>query len=72
MTKSNDVSTLIPLRVTFLSYSGLIMVKMFTLKHWVFMEGIWNFNKRKSLIIDEKRGMLWKSMLKETKILLSK
>ena len=40
--------------------------KMFVLKHWAFLEDILNFNKRKSLIIDENCWMLWKAMLRET------
>ena len=43
-----------PTHVTPLGYSGVIRVKMFVLKHWVFLEDIWNFNKWKLLIIDEK------------------
>ena len=68
MTKSNHLNP----RITPLCYSGVIRVKMFVLKHWVFLEDIWNFNKWKSLIIDEKPWMLWKAMLRETIILLSK
>ena len=44
--KSNPLST--PTTVlTPRSYSGVIRVKMFALKHCVFMEDIWNFNKWK-------------------------
>ena len=28
-----------------LSYSGVIRMKVFLLKHWVFLDDIWNFNK---------------------------
>ena len=66
ITKSNHLSTPYP-RVSPLGYSGVISVKMFVLKHWVFLEDIWDFNKWKSLIIDEKYWMLGKAMLKETK-----
>ena len=59
-------------RVIPLFYSGVIRNKTFVLKHWVLLEDIWNFNKWKSLIIDEQCWMLWKSMLRETTILLSK
>ena len=45
---------------------------MLVLKHWVFIEDIWNFNKWKSLIVDENCWMLWKAMPKETIIVLSK
>ena len=38
---------------------------MFVLKHWAFLEDIWNFNKRESLITDEKCWMLWKKNAKE-------
>ena len=69
--KSNHLPTPCP-RVTRLGYSSVIRVKMFVLKHWVFLEDIWNFNKWRSLIIDEKYRMLWKAMLRETIILLSK
>ena len=54
-------------RVTPLGYSGVIRVKIIVLKRWVFFENIWNFSKWKSLIIDEKCCMLWKTMLRETK-----
>ena len=46
-----------------LSYSGVIRVKMFVLKHWAFLEDIWNFNKWKLLITDKKCWMSWKAML---------
>ena len=55
-----------PTTLPFLSYSDVIKVKMFVLKHWVFLEDIWNFNKWKLLIIDEKCYMLMKAMLMET------
>ena len=55
-----------PTTLPFLSYSDVIKVKMFVLKHWVFLEDIWNFNKWKLLIIDEKCCMLMKAMLMET------
>ena len=53
-----------PPRSTSDSYSGVIRVKMFVLKHWVFLDDIWDFNKCKSLIIDEKCWMLWTAMLR--------
>ena len=56
----------------FFIYISVIRVKMFVLKHWVFMEDIWNFNKWKSLIIDEKCWMLWNAVLREAIILPSK
>ena len=46
-----------------LSYSGVIRLKMFALKQWVFLEHIWNFSKWKSLVKDEKYWMLRKAML---------
>ena len=70
-TKLNHLPTPYP-RVTPFGYSGVIRVKMFVLKHWVFFEDIWNFNKWKSLIIDEKCWMLWNAVLREAIILLSK
>ena len=67
ITKSNHLLTPNS-RATSLCYSGVIRVKMFVLKHWVFLEDIWNFNKWKSLMIDEKCWMLWRAMLRETVI----
>ena len=67
--KSNPLPTANP-RLIPLSYSGVIRVKMFGLKPWVFFKDNWNFNKLKSIIIDEKYYMLWKAMLGETIILL--
>ena len=49
--KSNCFLTLVP---TLVSHFGVIRVKMFALKNWVFLADIWNFNKWKSLIIDDK------------------
>ena len=49
--------------MTRLSYSGVIRVKMFVLKHWIFFEDISNFNKWKSLIIDKKCWMLRNAVL---------
>ena len=46
-----------------LSYSGVIRVKLFVLKHWIFFEDISNFNKWKSLIIDKKFWVLRNAML---------
>ena len=57
ITKSNHLPTPNS-RVTPLSYSGVIRAKMFVLKHWVFIEDIWNFNKWKLFIIDKKCWML--------------
>ena len=71
ITKSNHLPNPTP-RVTPFSYSGVIRVEMFVLKHWTFLVDIWNFNKRKSLITDKRCWMLWKAMLRETIILLSK
>ena len=51
-------------------FSDVIRVKMFVLKHWIFLEGISNFNKCKSLTIDRKCWMLQNA--RETIILLSK
>ena len=45
--------------------SDLIRVKMFVFKHCVFLRDIWNFNKWKSLIINKKCWMLWRSNAKE-------
>ena len=45
--------------------SDLIRVKMFIFKQWVFLRNVWNFNKWKSLIINEKCWMLRKSNAKE-------
>ena len=39
---------------TALFYSDVIRVKIFALKQLLFLEDIWNFNKWKLLIIDEK------------------
>ena len=55
-----------------LSYSGVIRITMFVLKHWVFLEDIWNFKKWKSLIIDETCWMLCKAMLRGMITLLPK
>ena len=55
-----------------LSYSGIIRVKMFVLKHWIFFEYISSFKKQKSLIIDKKCWMLQNAMLRETIIFLPK
>ena len=48
--------------LTRLSYSGVIRVKMFVLKHWIFFENISSFNKGESFIID-KKCMLRNAML---------
>ena len=55
-----------------LSYSDVIRVKMLVLKHWVFLEDVWNFNKWKSLNRNERFRMLCKTMLRETIVLLPK
>ena len=53
--KSNSLPTPKPNPLlNFLCYSGVTRVKIFVLKHWMFLEDIWNFNKWKSLIIHEK------------------
>ena len=48
-----------------LFYCGVIRFKIIVLKHWVFLEDIWNLNKWKSLIRYEKYWMLWKEMLRK-------
>ena len=60
----NQIPSPLPIpALTHLSYSGVIRVKMFVLKHWIFFEDISNFNKWKSLIIDKKCWMLRNVML---------
>ena len=49
--------------LTRLSYSSVIRVKIFVLKHQIFFDNISNFNKWKSLIIDKKSWMLRNAML---------
>ena len=66
--KSNCFLTLVP---TLVSHFGVIRVKMFALKNWVFLADIWNFNKWKSLIIDDKYWIIWKAMLKKTTKVIS-
>ena len=44
------------------SYSDVISVKVFVLKHWIFSEDMSNFNKWKFLIIDKKCWMLRNAM----------
>ena len=46
-----------------LSYAGVIKIKMFVLKHWIFFDDISSFNKWKSSIIDRKCWMLRNAML---------
>ena len=46
-----------------LFYFGVIRVKIFVLKHWIFFEDISAFNKWKSLIIDKKYWMIRNAML---------
>ena len=58
--------------LTLLCYSGVIRVKKFVLKHWIFFEDISNFNQWKLLIKDEKCWMLRNALLRETIILLPK
>ena len=60
--KSNPLPTSNPV-LTRLSHSGVIRVKMFVLKHWIFFEDIPNFNKWKSLIIEKTCWMLQNAML---------
>ena len=60
----NQTSSPLPTPVlTRLSYSGVIRVKMFFLKHWIFFEDISNFNQWKTFIIGEKCWMLRNAML---------
>ena len=60
----NQIPSPLPTPVlTRLSYSDAIRVKMVVLKHWIFFEDIWNFNKWKSLIKDKKCWMLQNAML---------
>ena len=62
----NQIPSPLPTPVlTRLSYSGVIRVKMFVLKHWIFFEDISNFNKWKSLIIDKKCWMLRNPILSQ-------
>ena len=59
--KSNPLPTPNP-RSNRLSYSGVIRVKLFVLKRWIFFDDI-SFNKWKSLIIGKKCWMLQNAML---------
>ena len=61
--KSNSLPTPNPRPQLFLSYSGVIGVKIFVLKHWDFLEDILNFNKLKPLIRDKRCWMSWKAIL---------
>ena len=63
----NQIPSPLPTPIfTPLPYFSVIRVNMCVLKHWVFLEDIWNFSQWKSLIIDEEYWMLWKAMLRET------
>ena len=58
--------------VTLFCYFGVIRIKMFVLKHWIFFEDISNFNKWKSLIKGKKMLELRNALLWETLTLLPK
>ena len=62
--KLDSLPTPTPASPLSLSYSGIIRDKMFALKNWVFLDGIWNFDKCKSLI-RKKCWMLLKAILRK-------